>query len=222
MDAIFPEYSLDAFLTKYKLKNKTCAMKHISNLLNTLPEKIELSEPILYDLLKLHPYYGNVDPDFFFIQRCSKFNTKCFWFYDGTDHDFSYKNCFETHKNILKNREQMSFRQIGYPTINQFKTQKRLEHGNASFLCPLSGLEISMNSSMLQVDHDKHSLTHLQMINNFKNENNICNIIETVWDDKKGIYTFKDNELATKWALYHHQNASLQLVHRDANLSNKY
>ena len=64
-----------AFYQKYNLKNKTRAKKHLSDLLQTLPQHTELNDEILFDMLKLHPYYIHMEPVYFFISPCSKYNT---------------------------------------------------------------------------------------------------------------------------------------------------
>ena len=60
---------VNTFINKYDLKNKTKTKEHLKHLLNTLPKNKPLYNEILFDLLKLHYYFYNRNPEYFIIKK---------------------------------------------------------------------------------------------------------------------------------------------------------
>ena len=64
-----------------------------------------------------------------------------------------------------------------------------------------------------------HFMKWLQILKiyNFTN-----NDLSTKVNKDTGLYEFKNINITNLWKSYHYQNASLQLISKEANLSNKY
>ena len=61
------------------------------------------------------------------------------------------------------------------------------------------------------------------MVLNFKEKYNLKdNELSTIVNKNTGLYEFKNIKIISLWKHYHFQNASLQLISKEANLSNKY
>ena len=218
---------LKKILQFHGIKNKTELLKILSNMLKTYPiGSIIENDGLLVDILSIHYYYKKVIPLAFIINTSTQYNTPCFNFIndkDGKLYDFSYRNCINHSEQIKKELINKAFRAISYPDCITFRTKKEIEFVNVSYVCPLTNKPYNVKSKDLHIDHDKHQLPFHKMVINFKEMYNIRdNELNTIINKNTGLYEFKNIKITNLWKNYHFQNASLQLISKEANLSNKY
>ena len=227
MDANTHKEKLQKILQCHGIKNKTQLLKTLSEMLRSNPiGSIIENDGLLVDILTIHYYYHSEKPWAFIVNPSSQYKTPCFNFIndkDGKLYEFSYRNCVNHSEQIKKELINKAFRAISYPDCKTFRIEKEVEFLNVSYVCPLTNEPYNVKSKDLHIDHDKHELPFHEMVTNFKNIYNFTdNDLSTKVNKDTGLYEFKNINITNLWKTYHFQNASLQLISKEANLSNKY
>ena len=204
------------FINKYNLKNKTKTKEHLKYLLNTLPKYTPLHNEILFDLLKLHYYFNNKNPDYFIIKKSPKF-TYCFNFVKN-DHvqDFSYIKCFDNIEQIVHKNKNEAYRCLIAPQIKEFKDNHFSI--NVSCLCPKTEI-VLYNNSYTHVDHNYEYMPFRKIVTDFETMYNYCSAsLQTIGDVNNR--KFKHEIININFINFHRINASLRCIHYTDNLKN--
>jgi len=202
------------FINKHNFKNKTKALQHIKQLLNTLPKNKPLYNEILFDLLKLHYYFYNRNPEYFIIKKSPKF-TYCFHFIkNNVIHDFSYIKCFDNIKQIEHKNKNLAYRCLIIPQIREFKDNHFFI--NVSCLCPTTG-NVLYNNSYTHVDHNYDYMPFRNITKEFETLYNYPSAsLITIGDADNR--RFKHDIINTNFIVFHKTNASLRCIYYYDNL----
>lgn len=150
-------------------------------------------------------------------------NTQHFHIYrtDGTDIDFSYKNCVNNmgksgYKGKKKDDLTKSFRFVVRPQIDAFRTKA---FGKKQYLkCEVLGVNFSKKTC--HVDHIP-PMTFQNLFDNFLEHYGLT-IEEIETQPVDNIYdTVKDEAIRNNWYNYHQKHAQLRVIHKTANLAQK-
>jgi hypothetical protein len=220
---------------KKEFKTKTTITNYFSFILKNVKENTKLDGQYLTDVLGLLEYHTERDEkigcgvDYIKVEKhtdlINGFKSKTCHFHiyrkDGTDIDFSYKNCVNNiGKNGYKSKKRddvlKSLRFVVRPQIDEFRTKA---FGKKEYLlCEVLGVNFSKKTC--HIDH-KPPRSFINIVDNFleKYKLNIEDI-ETIPVDN--IYdTILDDEIRDNWFEYHKQHAELRAIHKTANLSQK-
>lgn len=218
-----------------EFKTKTTITNYFSYILKNVKEGTILDGQYLKDVLGLLEYHTERDEkigcgvDFIRIERhvdiINGFKSKTSHFHiyrkDGTNVDFSYRNCINNiGKSGKKSRKRedvlKSFRFVVRPQIDEFRTKV---FGKKTYLnCEVLGINFSKKTC--HIDH-KPPKSFINIFENFLEFYNFdYNNIELIPVD--GIYdTIKDEKIRNDWYEYHLQHAELRAIHKSANMAQK-
>ena len=200
---------VNTFINKYDLKNKTKTKEHLKHLLNTLPKHKPLYNEILFDLLKLHYYFYNRNPEYFMIKKSPKF-TYCFHFIkNNVIQDFSYIKCFDNKEQIKHKHKNEAYRCLIAPQIREFKDNHFSI--NVSCLCPTTGI-VLYNNSYTHVDHNYELMPFRTIISNFETTYNYPSASFIVIGDSDN-RRFKHDIININFIDFHNINASLRCIY---------
>jgi hypothetical protein len=140
---------------------------------------------------------------------------------DGTDIDFSYRNCVSNiGKNGYKSKKRddvlKSLRFVVRPQIDEFRTKTfdKKEY----LICEILGINFSKKTC--HIDH-KPPKSFANIVENFlqKYELSIEDIetspVDNIYD------TISDENIRSNWFEYHKQYAELRAIHKTANMAQK-
>lgn len=220
---------------KKEFKTKTTITNYFSFVLKNTKPDTTLSGAYLEDVLGLLEYHTERDEKVgcgvksIKVERHTdvvngyKSNTSHFHIYreDGTNIDFSYKNCVNNiGKNGYKSKKRddvmKSLRFVVKPQVNDFRTKT---FGKKEYLkCEILGVNFSKKTC--HIDH-KPPKSFINIVENFIELYNLkIEEIETIPVDN--IYdTISDETIRNNWWEYHLKHAELRAIHKTANLSQK-
>jgi hypothetical protein len=220
---------------KKEFKTKSTITNYFSYILKNTKSGTILDGQYLTDVLGLLEYHTERDEkigvgiDHIKVEKHTdlingfKSNTNHFHIYrkDGSDIDFSYKNCVNNigkggYKSKKRDDILKSFRFVVRPQIDSFRTKV---FGKKEYLkCEVLGVNFSKKTC--HIDHVPPK-TFINLFENFLEKYQLdFNEIETVPVDN--IYdTIKDDTIRENWFQYHLQHAELRAIHKTANLSQK-
>lgn len=220
---------------KQIMLNHSCLYKNqLEQRLKTIRQTYQLGQTIsgpdhdlLIALLPLHPYYHSYKPTRFTITEYGAYRSRCIGFNVDNDpnkvHVFSTSSCLNNAEYTKKHNIQMTFRALAMNDIVEFRAREMEKYINVSFTCPFTRKQYEYNTHNVHIDHDKHELPFVKMVQDFKTLNNLEDTdLNNAIDEQTGTRVFTNRLINLGWQEYHHSNASLQSISREANLSNKY
>lgn len=216
-------------------KTKTTITDYFSFILKTNKESTKLTGQQLEDVINLLNFHTEKDDkigcgiDYITTERhvdvINRFKSKTQHFHiyrtDGTDVDFSYKNCVNNiGKNgyVSKKRDDVlkALRFDVRPQIDEFRTNI---FGNKTYLkCEVLGVNFSKKTC--HIDHIPPK-TFTNIVSNFLEFYNL-KIEDIEIEPVDAIYdTLKNKEVKDNWISYHMKHAELRAIHKTANLAQK-
>lgn len=220
---------------KKEFKTKTTITNYFSFILKSVKEGSILEGQYLTDVLGLLEYHTEKEDkigcgiNYIKVEKhtdiINGFKSKTCHFHiyrvDGTNIDFSYKNCVNNigkygYKSKKRDDVMKSLRFVVRPQIDSFRTEA---FGKKQYLtCEVLGVNFSKKTC--HIDH-KPPKSFINIVDNFLNDYNLnIEAIEIIAVDN--IYdTIKDEIIREDWFNYHLKNAELRAIHKTANLSQK-
>ena len=181
-----------------------------------------VDQMFIAELLKRHPGYEQKKGsgiDYIHVRSNPVFkNTQGFWLVriDGTETDFSYKECITPTKN-----NKIRVRAACRTAIEQsvLRVKKAFFHGRTEIaVCPFTGEILTWDNS--HVDHAMPK-TFQFLLDSFLKETGLdIEAIKVVGEgiDNAIVDIFEDKKLECRWIDYHDKHADLRIISATANL----
>lgn len=153
------------------------------------------------------------------VRKHPEFSTKCFVIHreDGSSTDFSYITCIDARPKTVRTRFIEAMRYAIKNQITAFKWSM-FRRKDVTLKCAITGLPVSWERS--HVDHIKpFSEIAEEFLAEFSIEPSKSMLAENA--DNQYFETITDDEIRSRWLVYHAEKAQFRIVLDKANLQRK-
>ena len=210
--------SIDGVL-KEKCKNMTQANKFIGNIMKLKKNEEIIEDKIIRDLIKYHPTktidINNIE--WLKMKIRQPFNTLAlFYKYKNSEieDDISWKLCIRNlYGKYNHDKENLNDINSAFRNESHLGTKKQFLVNNTI----LNTLICNNCKDTENITTDHYKISYKEILDNFIKLNNInlCDIM--IFEDKNNTIRIKDEDLASKWLLYHDSKADYRLLCRSCN-----